>query len=168
MSDLSDHELRQGTQRLQTSIEAFAKCIAALPTDNFLRPVTAWSPRDVAAHLIGWNVQTLEGCRDLLHGKVPTYLSDAADDFQHVNAASVQRYDSTDRDVLLDQLRVTADALLRYLEALAPEDWDRDCGVYEADGQPASIRNDIEALTADYLGHAQEVGAWATPGWTAN
>ncbi|HLJ80323.1 MAG TPA: maleylpyruvate isomerase N-terminal domain-containing protein [Ktedonobacterales bacterium] len=166
---MSDHELCHGpqeTERLRASIETFARCIAALPASSFLRAVTAWSPRDVVAHLIGWNVQTLEGCRDLLQGKAPIYLSDAADDFQHVNAVSVRRYNSTDRDVLLNQLRSTADALLRYLEALAPRDWDRDCGVWEADGQPASIRGEIEALTADYLGHAHEVATWAQSGET--
>lgn len=161
---MSDSERNPETERLRASVETFTSRIAGLPAGSFTRAVTAWSPRDVLAHLIGWNVQTLAGCRDLLQGKTPTYFSDTAHDFQHVNAESVRRYDSTDRGALLDQLRSTADALLRYLEELAPEDWDRDCGVWEEDGQPASIRSEIEALIADYLGHAQEVTTWVQPG----
>ena len=165
---MTQPDLHDETDQLRASIETFTECLAALPADVFLRPVTAWSPRDVVAHLIGWNVYTLEGCRDLQQGKAPAYLSDAANDFAHVNAASVQRYAATDRDLLLDQLRSTADALLRYLQDLAPEDWNRDFGVREADGQPARIHNDIEALTADYLGHAREVAAWAQLGRTTH
>lgn len=161
---MSDLERSHETERLRASIETFAACVAALPAHTFLRTVTAWSPRDVVAHLIGWNVQTLEGCRDLLQGTMPAYFRDAEHDFEHVNAASVQRYDMRERDVLLDHLRSTADALLGYLEALTPQEWDRASGVWEADGQQASIRGEIAALTADYLGHAQEVAAWAQPG----
>lgn len=161
---MSDSERNPETERLRASVETFATRIAGLPASTFSRAVTDWAPRDVVAHLIGWNVQTVAGCRDLLQGKAPSYFDDAAHDFQHVNAVSIQRYNSTDRGVLLEKLRSTADALLRYLEELEIEDWDRDCGVREADGQPASIRSEIEALIADYLGHAQEVADWAQTG----
>jgi hypothetical protein len=115
----------------------------------------------VVAHLIGWNVYTLLGCRDLELGKAPSYLRDEADDFKNVNAASVQRYASSDKDELLSQLRATAQELLDYLDQLPDGSWNQDFGVYGSSGQPSLISQHIEALAADYLGHAQEITAWA-------
>lgn len=147
-------------QRLRSSIDAFARRVSALALDAFLRPHTEWSPRDVTAHLIGWNTYTLAGCRDIVRGVAPFYLADAAHDFRTVNAASVRRYSSTDKDTLLAKLRVTADALLDYLMTLAADDWERDTGLREPDGQPLLVRNDVIALAADYDGHAQEITSW--------
>jgi hypothetical protein len=147
-------------QRLRESVEAFALVLSALAPDAFLRPVTQWSPRDVTAHLIGWNTYTLAGCRDILRGVAPFYLADAAHDFRNVNAAAVQRYSSTDKDALLSQLRTSADALLGYLSTRSADDWGRDTGLREPDGRPLLARNDVVALIEEYIGHTQEVAAW--------
>jgi hypothetical protein len=147
-------------QLLRQGIQALTESIKPLSTEAFLRPVTEWSPRDVMAHLIGWNMYTLDGCRDVLCGIVPFYLADAQHDFRHVNAASVQRYSATVKGALLDELHATADALLSYLSALPAATWDRDYGVREPDGQPLLIRKEVAALAADYSGHAHEVVAW--------
>ena len=53
--------------RLNALQEAFARfrdCVAALPGERFLERMNGWSPRDVTAHLIGWNRYTVEGCRE--------------------------------------------------------------------------------------------------------
>jgi len=147
-------------QRLRASIGAFALSVRGLPPDDFLRTVTEWSPRDVTAHLIGWNSYTLAGCRDILRGVAPFYLADVAHDFRNINAASVRRYGSADKDVLLSQLCETAHALLGYLTTLSSEDWERDTGLREPDGGLLLIRNDIVALIEDYDGHAREIASW--------
>jgi hypothetical protein len=79
--------LRQGMQALTESIEP-------LSTEEFLRLVTEWSPRDVMAHLIGWNVYTLDGCRDVQRGSVPFYLADAQHDFRHLTLSRVKARDA--------------------------------------------------------------------------
>jgi hypothetical protein len=112
------------------------------------------------AHLIGWNVYTLLGCRELELGKAPSYLSDEADDFKNVNAASVRRYTSLDKDELLSQLRASAQELLDYLDQLPVGSWNQNYGVYDSSGRPSLISQHIAALAADYLGHAQEITAW--------
>lgn len=150
----------QTIARLRASIVAFVACIEPLAPNALLHPVTGWSPRDVAAHLIGWNVLTLEGCRALQQGEPPAYLDGEEDDFQHVNAASVARYTIQDKHELLGQLRETADTLLAYLEQMDPGDWEREWGVNGPSGRPATIRQQVAPLAADYLGHAQEVAAW--------
>jgi hypothetical protein len=145
---------------LRAHIQIFVDSAEAIPPDALLRVVTEWSPRDVIAHLIGWNVYTLQGCRDLEQGIAPAYLSDEADDFKNVNAASVQRYVSSDKDELLSQLRVSAQELLDYLEQLPAGSWNHNYSVYGPSGRPSLISQHIEALAADYLGHAQEITAW--------
>jgi hypothetical protein len=147
-------------EELRANISTFMTCATAIPDEAFLRVVTEWSPRDVTAHLIGWNVYTLEGCRDLQQGKAPPFLADEVDDFKNVNAASVQRYASLDKDELLGQLQATAEELLVYLDQLEPSSWTQDYSVPGASGRPNLIIGDVAALAAEYLGHAQEITDW--------
>src|SRR5262252_489435 len=91
------HDAAEPLPSLRASVTAFAQSIAALPEDLFLTKIVNWTPRDVVAHLIGWNRYTREGCAQMQAGKEPSYLSDADNDFRHVNAASVERYAERDR-----------------------------------------------------------------------
>jgi hypothetical protein len=145
---------------LRSNIGIFVACVDAIPGDAFARMVTQWSPRDVVAHLIGWNVYTLDGCRDVQQGRVPFYLSDETEDFKNVNATSTEKYASRDKIVLLSQLSATADELLRFLDELEPAAWNRDYGVAGLSGRPSLISQHVEALAVDYLGHAQEITSW--------
>ncbi|HEX6110213.1 MAG TPA: hypothetical protein VFZ02_12445 [Ktedonobacteraceae bacterium] len=77
-------------QVLQSAFETFTACVALLSAPLFLRQVTEWAPRDVVAHLIGWNHYTRTGCEQIRQGTLPFYFADAGDDFCHVNANSVQ------------------------------------------------------------------------------
>jgi hypothetical protein len=105
----------------------------------------------------------LTGCRDIQQGRAPCYLSDEEDDFQHVNDASVRRYASEKRDELLAELQATATTLITYLDALELSDRERDYGVRGNSGRPALIRQQVDALTADYIGHAGEIQTWTHP-----
>ena len=71
-------------RELEAAADAFAKSIAALPADVFLRRYTDWSPRDVTAHLIGWNEHTLTACHGIPAGRLPFYFADMEDDFSHL------------------------------------------------------------------------------------
>ena len=87
-------------------------------------------------------------------------MSDEAADFRNVNAASTQRYASQDKGELLGQLTATAGELLRYLDELEPDIWNRNYGVDGLSGRPTLISQHVAALAADYLGHAQEITSW--------
>jgi hypothetical protein len=39
----------------EKEVAAFEECIRSLQEDQFLRKLNHWSPRDIVAHLIGWN-----------------------------------------------------------------------------------------------------------------
>jgi hypothetical protein len=86
----------QDLQALQSAFEMFTTCISTLSGPVFLRRVTQWAPRDVLAHLIGWNRYTVTGCEQIGQGTIPFYLADADYDFRHVNADSVQTYTSAE------------------------------------------------------------------------
>lgn len=107
---------------LRTSVERFADVVAGLPEPLFLRDVGGRTPRDIVAHLIGWNWNTIEGDEQHRRGEVPAYLVDPGEDFSTVNAAAMRRYASRDRDELLGQLRDSLAALEAYLGALPPAD----------------------------------------------
>ena len=146
--------------RLQASADAFENCVVALPDEVFLRRFSEWSPRDVLAHLIGWNDYTLIGCRQIRNGEAPFYLSDELNDFSTVNAASVQQYSSQDKQLLLGELERSLQALLGFLRALDPADWGREHGAHDDLGRPEMIRAHVEALIADYVGHRREIERW--------
>ena len=150
--------------RLRESADAFKNCVAALPDEVFSRKFSEWSPRDVLAHLIGWNDYTLTGCQQIRNGEAPFYLSDELNDFSTVNAASVQKYSSQDKQLLLGELERSLQALLGFLRTLGPADWEREHGAHDDLGRPEMIRAHVEALSADYIGHRQEIERWTTAG----
>jgi Mycothiol maleylpyruvate isomerase N-terminal domain len=141
------------------SVRDFARCIDNLPDGLWLRKIVNWTPRDVVAHLIGWNVYVREGCDLLRAGKAPAYLDDRPNDFRTVNAASAARYAARDKRALLDQLDASYRNLDRYLAALAPDAWDADTGVRFGD-RPVTIRGNVRGLTRDYNNHRQRIEQW--------
>lgn len=148
--------------RLSALDEAFARfraCAAALPSGRFLERMNGWSPRDVTAHFIGWNRYTADGCREILRGVCPSYLVDEPNDFSHVNRKSVERYTSSDRDALLEELDASFDDLKTFLLALPAPQWDRDFGV-RFKGHVITVENNVEGLRMDYDRHREAIEAW--------
>ncbi len=144
---------------LRTSVTAFVQSMASLPEDLFLTKIVNWTPRDVVAHLIGWNRHAREGCDQIRAGKAPFYLSDAGDDFRGVNAASVEQYAARDKQALMRELEASFQELEQYLRGLGPGLWDADTGVRYRD-RPVTIRNTIRALGRDYDRHRQRLEQW--------
>jgi hypothetical protein len=116
----------QDLQALQSAFETFTVCISTLAVPMFLRRVTEWAPRDVVAHLIGWNRSTRTGCEQIRQGVIPFYFADAAEDFRHVNATSVQTYASPEKHALIEELTASFHELLSLLSSRPPEAWEAD------------------------------------------
>jgi len=151
--------LEEQINKLSGAIAEFVSFIDSLPGDAFLKRMDNWSPRDVLAHLIGWNRYTIEGCEQIRRGETPFYFVDSGDDFSKVNAVSVQRYSFRDRRQLIDELEAAFLELKRYLRSLAAADWEADYGVrYE--GGPVTIKNTIYALISDYVHHREQIEEW--------
>jgi hypothetical protein len=146
-------------QVLQSAFETFTACVALLSAPLFLRQVTEWAPRDVVAHLIGWNHSTRTGCEQIRQGTLPFYFADAGEDFRHVNAHSVQTYAGAEKRALIDELTSSYQELRHFLSTLPPEVRVADYGV-RYQGGPITIANTVGALSSDYLEHTKDIERW--------
>ena len=147
-------------QELSEQVERFLRSIDELPQVLFLRKIHDWSPRDVLAHLIGWNRYTKEGCEQLRRGELPFYFGDSSNGFGTVHARSVQQYASTDRATLVPELRASLTELQQFLLMLQPDEWEADQGVRNRHNRPVTIKRQVEALAEDYEAHRREIVEW--------
>ena len=137
----------------------FRKCIEKLPEGTFLEPMNGWSPRDVTAHLIGWNRHTITGCRQIRMGNLPSYFEDAPNDYNNINAESVALYFSEDRELLVADFEASYLSLENFIQFMDPDDWTKDFGVRYGE-HTITIANSVEALQQDYDQHRQEIETW--------
>ena len=144
---------------LSLSIKEFIRCIDLLPEVLFLRKMNDWAPRDVTAHLIGWNLYTIEGCQQISEGETPFYFIDSGDDFSKVNAVLVRKYDWKDKSRLINQLKASAEKMKQFILTLDPTVWETDYGVIYK-GEPVTIKNSIDMLIYDYDTHRQQIEKW--------
>ena len=63
-------------KQLDQAVSKFKTCIQDLPESKFLQPINGWTPRDVLAHLIGWNRLYITGLREIKNGEQPSYFRD--------------------------------------------------------------------------------------------
>jgi hypothetical protein len=125
---MNDHTSSDLVISLATSITRFTAVMHQPPDALWLRRFTDWTPRDVVAHLIGWNQYTSDGSARIRRDGTPFYRYDVPSDFANLNAASRQAYPATDRAVLLRTLTDSAARLLKGLRPISAEDWTRDVG----------------------------------------
>ncbi len=148
---------------LELCVNEFISCIKSLPDGLFLKRMDDWTPRDVTAHLIGWNKITLEGCQQIIKGETPSFFIDPGDDFCKVNSVLVRQYDSKDSSELINQIETSAEELERFILTLGPAEWQTDYGVtYE--GGAVNVKNMVDALGYDYDAHRQQIEEWAKRG----
>jgi hypothetical protein len=147
----------EGLLELESAYTAFVDTVNSLTTEEFLRSLGDWAPRDIVAHLIGWNRNILIGCQQIRSGVSPFYHKDGQNDYREENAVSIARYNSTDRNVQLKELAVSKDALVAYVKGLDEQDWEKDFGPQHYRGGPATVARSIASLTGDYMNHAGEI-----------
>ena len=145
--------------KFDQSIEDFIHCVASLKEELFLKKHTQWSSRDDVAHLIGWNRYIIEGGNQIMRGELPFYDIDPGEDYSNVNAVLVREISSTDRQEMLDELRVSAQELKRFIQSLDSSEWSRDYGV-RLEGDVITIQNTVDELIEDYDIHTERIKEW--------
>ena len=143
---------------LNRSVDAFERCVASLDEGAFQKPLGRWTPRDIVAHLVGWNRHVIGGSRQILKGELPFYDVEPGEDFANVNAELIRKYPSQERDELLKELRGSERELTAFLRSVDESAWDRDFGVRNQ-GAPITVRNTIDDLIADYAHHQEQLEA---------
>ena len=153
MFDPRDNQLAD----LEIAYAAFMETMQGLSSENFLKSIGDWTPRDIAAHFVGWNRITLVGCSELREGVEPFYFYDGTNDYRKVNARFFEQFPSIDRDELLKEIAVTKDALAAYLKTIPESEWDLDTGIVHYRGNHATIARCVDSLIRDHRKHGQEI-----------
>ncbi len=151
---------KQQVDNLDLSIKKYIRCLDSLPDVLFLKKMDDWAPRDITAHLIGWNLYTIEGCQQIMRGETPSFFIDPGNDFSKVNAVLVREHNSTDKAELIKQLEASAKELKQYVLSLDPTEWDNDYGVTYKGGV-VTVKNMVDALCYDFNSHRQQIEQWA-------
>ena len=152
-------KIEEQIAKFDQSIEDFVRCVASLNEELFLKRLNHWSPRDVVAHLIGWNRYIIEGSNQIRRGELPFYDIDPGEDYSKVNAVLVLEYSSTDRQEMLDELQASAQELKRFIQSLDSSEWSRDYGVRHK-GAIITIQNTVDELIEDYDIHRERIKEW--------
>lgn len=139
-------------------VDEFTRTVASLSKELFLKKINHWSPRDILAHLIGWNRHLIRGCRQIKKGELPFYDIDPGENYSRINAGLIKKYSSQDREVLLSELQISAGELKQYLQSLDQREWNYDYGVTHQ-GAIVTIKNTVDDLISDYLHHKEQIEA---------
>ena len=153
MFDSRDKQLTD----LEIAYTAFIETMRSLSANDLLKSLGDWTPRDIAAHFIGWNRITLVGCSELREGVEPFYFYDGTNDYRKVNARFLEQFPSSDREELLKEIAVTKDALVAYLKTIPESEWELDTGIVHYRGGPATMARCVDSLIRDYRKHRQEI-----------
>ena len=151
-----DNKEKQLTD-LETAYAAFMETMRELSPQALLTSLGDWTPRDIAAHFIGWNRITLAGCSALREGAEPFYFYDGTNDYRKVNAKFLEQFPSADRDELLKEIASTKEALVAYLKTINEAEWELDTGIIHYRGNPATVARCVDSLIRDYRKHRQEI-----------
>lgn len=87
-------------KRLSLSIENFSHYVASLKEELFLKKLYEWSPRDIVAHLIGWNRYIIKGSKQIKRRELPFYDINPGEDYSRINAELVHTYSSRNKQEL--------------------------------------------------------------------
>jgi hypothetical protein len=152
------------TRALKSAYQDFCEAVREVPQDLFLARIDDWTPRDVVAHLVGWNRHMIQACQSILAGSTPDYYVDAPNDYRTINAGFVARYASSSRVSLLAELDAGLNELVGFAAALPPAEWNASHGVRHYRGAPASVARTLASLAGDYVLHARQIRAWREAG----
>lgn len=142
---------------LNVAYDAFIQTARGLSPEEFLHSLGDWTPRDIVAHFIGWNRITLTGCGELREGVEPFYFYDGTNDYRKVNAKFLRQYESQDRDMLLQEMAATKEALVAFLKTVHEAEWEADTGIVHYRGGPATAARCVDSLIRDYRKHREEI-----------
>jgi len=151
------HSRDRQLEDLDTAYAAFVETIRSLTPESFLKSLGDWTPRDIAAHLLGWNRITLVGCGQLREGIEPFYFYDGTNDYRKMNAKFLKQFPSLDREALLKEMAITMDALAGYLKTIPESEWEVDTGIVHYRGDAATVARCVDSLIRDYRKHRQEI-----------
>jgi hypothetical protein len=151
---------QNATLALKQAYQEFTKLILTLSDEQFLSSMNGWAPRDVLAHLIGWNSLMIDSSLSILAGKSPSYYDDSKNDYSNINAGFTMKFSSRSKQELLSELKSSMENFEAFIFALPAEELGADHGVVHYSGIPATISKIINSLASDYQYHTDQILKW--------
>ena len=148
------------TLSLKNAYQDFTKTILSLSDEQFLSPMDDWTPRDVVAHLVGWNSLMIDSSRSILAGKPPSYYDDSKNDYSNINSGFTKKFSSRSKQELLAQLKSSMENFEAFIFSLPDDELTADHGVVHYSGVPATIGKIINSLASDYQYHTNQILEW--------
>ena len=148
------------TSSLKNAYQDFTKLILSLSDEQFLSSMNGWTPRDVVAHLIGWNSLMIDSSRSILAGKPPSYYDDSKNDYSNINSGFTKKFSSRSKQELLAELKSSMENFEAFIFSLSPKELEADHGVVHYSGVPATISKIINSLASDYQYHTNQILEW--------
>ena len=149
---------------LDNAYQDFIATILTLSAGQFLSPIDGWAPRDVVAHLVGWNDLMIEASLSILAGNTPGYYADTPYDYSHINSGFTAKYSSRSKKELLADIKSSLERFKAFVLALPDEELTAHHGVRHYSGDPATISRIIASLAGDYRSHLQQIKDWRKKG----
>lgn len=115
-----------------------------------------WSVKDVLAHLIGWDHANLDAVRRVLNGQVPAFYEHHDRDWQTYNAILVKKHKTNSFRELLERAQASQEKLIRFLQTIPSENFNRDFGV-RFRGYKVTIQRLLEAEAKDEQAHHKQI-----------
>ena len=115
-----------------------------------------WSVKDLLAHLIGWDETNLEAAKSILDGKLPLFYEYRDHDWQTYNAMLVKKYKRDSFQELVAAMEQSQKKLVDFLQALPPEQFNKDFGV-RFRGYKVTILRLLDAEWKDEQTHLQQI-----------
>lgn len=115
-----------------------------------------WSVKDMLAHLIGWDHTNLDAVQRVLEGQAPTFYEHHDRDWHSYNAMLVKKYKKKSASKLLVSAGASQEKLIKYLQTIPPEYFNKDFGV-RFRGYKVTIQRLLEAETKDEQTHLQQM-----------
>jgi hypothetical protein len=115
-----------------------------------------WSVKDILAHFIGWDKTHLLAVRSVLKGELPTFYKYRDHEWQTYNPMLVKKYKKGSFQELLAEAKNSQDKLMKYLQTIPPEYFNKDFGV-RFRRYKVTIQRLLEAEREDEQTHYHQV-----------
>ncbi len=142
---------------IRTGILDFA---LALPREKQDRVFLGeWTPRDLIAHLAGWDIALLAAAQDILVGQLPGFYHLRDEDWKTINSQFVKQYNQGTWAELLKKVEGSHGELLAFLDTLPQEEFTENHGV-TYDGSPVTIGRLMAGEIKDEKEHYDQLAVW--------
>jgi hypothetical protein len=119
-----------------------------------------WSPKDLMAHLIGWDNTYLAALQDLRAGDLPSFYAMYDKDWRSYNRELVREYGSKDWGALMAAARLSHSQLVEYIKTIPGGEFNQDFGV-RFRWTPVTIARLLGAQIDDEREHLRQIKEWA-------